>query len=127
MKMDKATQDFLLNTYKNIALQIQAFDAAVTEIRDSRAVDLKAGKNGTLNAVGEGVTNVQKLAEAMRKTESIHGLEVNLPFILEQFGEILTAMQNEDYVLVAEILEFELEPMLAEWFDELDALFNPEG
>jgi|GEM_PF-1573059 len=127
MKMDKTTQDFLLNTYKALAMQIDAFDKVVTEIRDTRTVDLKEGKNGTLLAVGDGVINVQKLADNMRKTESIHGLEVNLPFILEQYGEILTAMKCDDFILVAEIVEFELLPMLSEWFDELDALFNPEG
>ena len=124
---DKKTMKFMQKLYSAILLQLEAFDAAAADIRNSRAVELKAGNKNTLTAVGDGLTNIHKFAEAMRQTESEHGMEINIPYILEQYQELLTAMQNEEYIVVADIIEFELMPMLAEWYDELEAICDPEA
>ena len=122
--MDKAKKETMLVAYQKTAAQVEAFDNALTMLRETRAEELKAGKGGALQAVADGTGNILFLADTMRHTEDVHGIEVNLDFIREQFKEIISGLENEDYALVADVIEFELMPMLCEWFDELDALFG---
>ena len=122
--MDKNKKDAMMLAYKKLDTQIEAFDNAITSLRETSAAVLKDGKNGTLKAVTDGMGNVLFLADTMIHTVDVHGIEVNVDFIREQFAEINSGIENEDYELVADVVEGELQPMLCEWFDELDALFG---
>jgi len=124
--MNKDKREALTQAYQKLATQVEAFDNALTMLRETRAEELKAGKGGVLQMMTDGTSGVLFLADTMRHTEDVHGIEVSLAFIREQFGEIAAGLADEDYVLVADVLEFELMPMLCEWFDELDAMFGDE-
>jgi len=124
--MTKDQRETLEFVYQKLAQIIDAFDLLLSPLRETRADELKAGKGDVLKNVSDGTSSILVLADAMQHTTKIHGLEINLDFIREQFAELLGGVENEDFPLVADIIEYELLPMLCEWFDELDAIFGDE-
>ena len=122
--MNKDQKEAMSNAYVKTAQVIEAFEQVVSTLRESRAADVKAGKNGALATVADGTGCILFIADTMQHTKDVHGLEVNLDYIREQFAEVISGLENEDYPLVADVIEYELVPMLEEWFDELDAIFG---
>jgi len=119
--MDKTKKDALRKTYKQLSTLIDSFDEILEPLRMAGADSPQTGARKTITA---GTSQILFIADTMQHTADVHGLDISLDFIREQFAEIAAVLDAPDYPTAADTLEFELMPMLCEWFDELDAIFG---
>ena len=122
--MDKTKKDALQKTHKQLAKLIESFDNILEPLRMASVDSLQSGTGGALQTTSIGTSQILLVADTMQHTENVHGISINLDFIREQFADIFRALDTHDYPMIADTLEFELMPMLCEWFDELDAIFG---
>lgn len=61
------------------------------------------------------IDGVEWLNDAMKLTVGIHNQEVNYDEIREKLVEIVDAVNNEDYTLVGDLLEYEILPVIGQW------------
>lgn len=61
------------------------------------------------------IDGIEWLNDVMKLTVGIHNQEVNYDEIREKLVEIIEAFNNEDYILVGDLLEYEILPVLGQW------------
>lgn len=61
------------------------------------------------------IDGVEWLNDAMKLTVGIHGEETNYNEVKEKLIEIVEAFNNEDYILVGDLLEYEILPVIGQW------------
>lgn len=52
---------------------------------------------------------------------------VNIDEVNDLFSQIVEAFENSDYVLLSDLLEYELTPTLNKWQDEIDDVLSKVG
>lgn len=55
---------------------------------------------------------IQWVSEAMMHTKNIHHQEITLQVMNEKLNEIVEALENEDFILIGDLFEYELKPIL---------------
>lgn len=61
------------------------------------------------------VDGIEWINDAMKLTVGIHDQEVNYDEVRDKLLEIIDAFNNEDYILVGDLLEYEILPVLGQW------------
>lgn len=61
------------------------------------------------------IDGIEWLNDAMKLTVGIHKQEVNYDEVREKLVEIIDAVNNEDYILVGDLLEYEILPIIGQW------------
>lgn len=61
------------------------------------------------------IDGVEWMNDAMKLTVGIHNQEINYDEIREKLVEIIEAFNNEDHILVGDLLEYEILPVLGQW------------
>lgn len=79
---------------------------------------LRQGEEGkAINQMPLIIDGIKWLCEALEVTQGFHSIEIiQMNPALEEMN---TAIKNLDYVLLGDVLEYELLPTLEEWFVEL--------
>lgn len=62
---------------------------------------------------------LQWLTEALRLTQDVQQNKIETSAMDEKLREIIEAIVNEDSVLLSDLLEYELQPILKEWDSSL--------
>ncbi|NMA84922.1 MAG: hypothetical protein GX962_13795 [Epulopiscium sp.] len=93
---------------------LQRLQAGVSNIVDF----LRQGEEGkALEQIPLIIEGLKWLCEALDGTKNYHSIDiVQLNSALE---EINVALENTDYILLGDVLEYELLPVLEEWFSIL--------
>lgn len=71
------------------------------------------------------IDGLQWCTEVVYKTEEVlttYGIEIDKEAINSIYNEVIEALENEDYVLISDLLEYEIVPILKEWFEGLDKM-----
>lgn len=61
------------------------------------------------------IDGAEWLNDAMKLTVGIHSEEINYDEVREKLVEIVEAFNNEDYILVGDLLEYEILPVIGQW------------
>lgn len=61
------------------------------------------------------IDGIEWLNDAMKLTVGIHKQEVNYDEVREKLVDVIDAFNNEDYILVGDLLEYEILPVLEQW------------
>nr|WP_152752789.1 hypothetical protein [Clostridium estertheticum] len=57
---------------------------------------------------------LQWMSEALMITKDIHHQEITLQDMNEKLEEIVEAFENEDFILIGDLFQYELKPILVE-------------
>lgn len=99
--------------------QLEALNAANDYIEK-----LKTGIEDLVNKINSGEENngvqlipniadgLQWLVNIIELTKDLHKGSISIENIKEQLGEIIEALENEDYVLLGDLFNYELLPIL---------------
>ena len=76
----------------------------------------KSGEEGqAVNMIHDIIDGIEWLSDVMRLTIGVHEKEIELDEINTQLAEIVEAFNNEDYILVADLFEYEILPIIGQW------------
>ena len=67
----------------------------------------------------EGLEWAMAVVDKTQDTLRMHGLDLEHEQIRRLFLELVKAVENEDYVLISDVLEYEIAEVLAAWQNEL--------
>ncbi|OEF97713.1 hypothetical protein [Desulfuribacillus alkaliarsenatis] len=80
----------------------------------------QSGQEGKANELMIDIVDGLKwLSEALTLTISIQKDPIDLSELHEHFNEMISAYENTDYVLLGDILEYEILPILEKWNEKL--------
>lgn len=80
----------------------------------------KSGKEGqATQMVPYIIDGVEWLSDAMRLTVGIHKQEIHFDEVNSNLLEIVEAFNNEDYILVSDLFEYEILPVIHQWKDTI--------
>ncbi len=65
------------------------------------------------------IDGMKWLTEAMSLTKEIHKEEVNIQDINLFLNNIIEGFENKDYILVSDILDYEIKPIISTWKQKL--------
>ncbi len=97
-----------------IDFMINLHEAMVDSILDLRCGDLTR-----LNSANSILEGIQWLSEFGR-------FSTDLDFVAKNMAELVSALEREDYVLFADILEYEFEPLIRKWGEIADSMYAEE-
>ncbi|WP_206811760.1 hypothetical protein [Paradesulfitobacterium ferrireducens] len=72
-----------------------------------------------LNLIEPIVEGFQWLTQALDLTQDIHARKIDLVPLNNHFKEIVASFEKEDYVLISDIFQYEVIPVLEEWRETL--------
>lgn len=55
--------------------------------------------------------------EGLKALKEIHSVNIDEDYITQVTGDLLEGMENGDFSLIADILEYEFKPMFQNWYD----------
>lgn len=77
---------------------------------------LMTGNQGeALNYVVQIIEGLQWLLEAMALTQDAQKDPIDITELLVHFHEAREALENQDYILLSDLLSYEVAPVLEEW------------
>lgn len=94
----KSISEYMVNLLNGINKAIEYFQAG----EDRKGYDL-------IPSIADGI---QWVSEALTVTKEIHKQDLNLQNINEKLIEIVDAMENGDYILIGDLFQYELTPIL---------------
>lgn len=76
----------------------------------------KSGEEGqATNMISYIIDGMEWLSDAMRLTAGIHNQEIDFEDINSKLLEVVEAFNNEDYILIADLFEYEILPTIGQW------------
>ncbi|MCY6353973.1 hypothetical protein [Clostridium sp. ZS2-4] len=99
-------------TIKTASEYIEKLEAGIIE-----AVRLfKSGEEGQANKMIHYIIDgIQWITDAMRLTSGVHEQKIDYDEVNSKLLEIVEAFNNEDYILVGDLLEYEILPEIGKW------------
>lgn len=94
----KTVSEYMVNLLGGINKAVEYFQAG----EDRKGYDL-------IPLIADGI---QWISEALTVTKDIHKQDFNLQNINEKLIEIVEAMENGDYILIGDLFQYELTPIL---------------
>lgn len=76
-------------------------------------------ENKFLEKIYYGLEGIEWVINATALTSDIHGINIDIINLNELFKEMLAGIENGDYILVCDIIEYEFLPQLEYWKDIL--------
>lgn len=104
--------EILLSAYEYIPKLYKGIQTVVSQYRESKIIEA----NEMIVAITEGL---QWLTEAIGLTRDAQKEAINVFEINDSIAEIIEALENEDTVLLADLLEYELLEKLQGWYDKI--------
>lgn len=72
------------------------------------------------NSIVQLIEGIQWLLHAIEGTRAIHGdISIDIAGINPIFNQLVEALENADYVLLGDLLEYEIIPVVKEWQEKL--------
>lgn len=76
---------------------------------------------------GEGISLMPNILEGLQWViEAVHGMQqhgylinIDIPVMTERLRELQEALEIRDYVLIADIFEYEVSPLLENWLESI--------
>lgn len=65
-----------------------------------------------INLIPQVADGLQWLIQAVNLTKDVHKKEINIKEIDEHLAEMVEALENEDYILVGDLFNYEILPIL---------------
>ncbi len=106
--------DFLKEKIDLIAESLEYMDRVVLQINE---VCEQLRKKEGIDAVGKISEGLMAILKIIEHTKSITNIEIDEENITGFVSDMIEGMENGDYNLVADILEYELKPLYEEWAD----------
>lgn len=76
----------------------------------------KSGEEGqAVNMIHDIIDGIEWLSNVMRLTVGVHEKKIEFDEINNQLVEIVEAFNNEDYILVGDLFEYEILPIIGQW------------
>ncbi|APC41170.1 hypothetical protein [Clostridium estertheticum] len=94
----KSVKEYMVNLINGIERAVEYFQAG----EERKACEL-------ISPITEGI---QWMSEALMLTKNIHHQDITLQDMNEKLKEIVEAFENEDFILIADLFEYELKPIL---------------
>ena len=94
----KTVNEYMMNLIKAIEKAVEYFQ----EGEDRKGCEL-------ILPITEGM---QWMSDALMVTKDIHKQDVNLEDMNEKLSEIVEALENGDFILIGDLFQYELTPML---------------
>lgn len=69
------------------------------------------------------VEGLQWITDAGRLTEEVQKDKIDCNQMLDKLNEIIEGFENEDYVLIGDLFEYEILPILGEWREKINMNF----
>lgn len=110
----KEMLETLLSAYEYIPKLYEGIQTVISQYRESKIIEA----NEMIVAITEGL---QWLTEAIDLTRDAQKEAINIFEINDSIAEIIEALENEDTVLLADLLEYELLEKLEVWYDKIGA------
>lgn len=94
--------------------------------------NLKNGVNMLVNYIQGGEENkgislipdiadgISWVVEVMKLTKDVHKQEIDVLMIDEKLNEVVEAIENEDFILVGDLFEYEILPILADIHEKIN-------
>lgn len=77
-----------------------------------------------LEAMVDAVEGLKWISEALTLTKELHGISMEADKINPLLVDINTGLERSDTILIADILEYEIVPLINEWNDQINKMFN---
>lgn len=74
--------------------------------------------------ISDATEGIQWLLDVIRLTEDVHNKQLSTEKIEENLVEIVEALENEDYILVGDLFNYELLPAIIELKKKIKGLIN---
>ena len=107
--MNEQIEEIFSSVYEYIDKLIPAFEARAFKLQQGRRFEVQDYQVFTEGFIW--VVNALISVEAE--------FDIDVPKVQEKLDGFLTALENGDHVLVADILEYEFAPLLSSWQDKL--------
>lgn len=93
-------------------------------IIDSNLINIieEVRENHFSNSLVDLLDNLTYCFRGLNLTSDIHNIEVDEEFFKEKVREMLEAMENEDFNLIADILEYEISEMIEDLNLKLESI-----
>lgn len=76
----------------------------------------KSGEEGqAVKMIYDIIDGIEWLTDVMRLTVGVHEKKIEIDETNNQLVEIVEAFNNEDYILVADLFEYEILPIIGQW------------
>ncbi|MCL0081405.1 hypothetical protein M1N64_04175 [Peptococcaceae bacterium] len=118
MNQDVKTEQLAKETLQSCQEYIYKLADATVKI----AEQIQSGNEGEgMRMIPPVLDGMQWLFEAMQGLQQ-HGylLEIDWRATVDKFKELEAALTVRDYVLIADIFEYEIEPALKEWLEKIE-------
>ncbi|EQB87112.1 hypothetical protein J2Z44_001618 [Clostridium punense] len=106
----------LLGTSQEFIIEI------LKDIDDISGLLLEDKEEEALNAIASLTQGVDDLIQAMTLTVDIEKGKININEMIERLHEMFEAIQRSDFVLLGDILKYEISPILKNWHLEITSI-----
>ncbi|MGK0469235.1 hypothetical protein [Clostridium sp.] len=96
----QSVKEYMVNLINGIGKAVEYFQAG----EDRKGYEL-------ISPITEGI---QWMSEALMLTKDIHHQDIELQAMNEKLKEIVEALENEDFILIGDLFEYELKPILVD-------------
>lgn len=108
----KTISEYMVNLIKAIEKAVEYFQSG----EDRKGCEL-------IIPITEGM---QWMSDALMVTKDIHKQDVNLEDMNEKLNEIVEALENGDFVLIGDLFQYELIPMLEDIQKNINKVLSKE-
>lgn len=110
-----SAEDFLRQQFETLQTANEYIVKLETGIVESVRL-LKSGEEGqAIKMIHNIIDGIEWISDVMRLTIGVHNQQINLDEVNGQLLEIVEGFNNEDYILVGDLFEYEILPIIVKW------------
>ena len=118
-------EEFLKEKIEMIAEGLEYMDKVIIQVED---VCENLRKKEGIEVIGQISEGFMAILQIAKYTQSVTEIEFDENIITEFVTDIVDGMENSDFNLVADIIEYEIKPLYEEWGDAFaNAIENYEN
>ncbi|AEV70524.1 hypothetical protein [Acetivibrio clariflavus] len=110
IELKKEVIESAINYIDRMVIGIEGINGDFQEGREDKAT----------NSMIQLIDGIQWLLQAIEGTRDIQGeVSIDISSMNPIFNQLIEALENTDYVLLGDLLEYEVTPVIKEWKDKL--------
>lgn len=123
-----SNNQLIIDTYLDARLYVKKVIDAIRDISDNF---MTGQENLALKGFVEIIDGLEWLTNVISLTKDNHS-ELGMKFegydtLVTMLGELVAALENNDYVLIGDLLNYEIKPILEKWAAELQSFEERHG
>jgi hypothetical protein len=67
---------------------------------------------------------IEYIIKAMTLTSDLFENHIDIEEIIEKLNEVVGAFQNEDYILIGDLYEYEINPIIESYYEEINKVLE---